>query len=296
MLRISIYLCWLVLAVSIVACNGKGPDRDPVPDTVVTTPPPKPTLLWGYSVVQSYPHDPLAFTQGLVFHGGSLYEGTGLHDSSSIRRVDLASGNVQRMEALPRQYFGEGIALHNGRFYQLTWQNNVCFVYDAMSFQRVDTFSYYGEGWGLTTDGENLIMSDGSSTLRIIDPATFKLKSTVTVFDGSTPVSLLNELEYIRGEVYANVWRTDRIVRIDPTNGKVLGWIDLAGILPDAERTGREDVLNGIAYDAAGDRLFVTGKHWAKLYQIRLTGEGSENAPGSGKKQAADTSARPKLK
>lgn len=224
----------------------------------------------GFEVVQSWPHDPEAFTQGLLYQGGKLYEGTGLNGASSVREVNLETGEVLRKRDVPRQYFGEGLALLGDKLYELTWRSHVGFVYDAATFQQLGQFTYPTEGWGLTTDGASLILSDGTSTLRFLNPSTFAVQRTVTVTDAGREIPELNELEFIRGEIYANVWRTDRIARIDPATGRVNSWIDLTGLLPNRERTGGEDVLNGIAYDAAGDRLLVTGKLWPKLFQIRV--------------------------
>lgn len=224
----------------------------------------------GFEIVQSWPHDTRAFTEGLVFRDGKLYESTGLNGSSDLREVALETGQVVRTHALEQQYFGEGLALFGSRLYQLTWRSHVGFIYDAATFQPVDRFSFTGEGWGMTDDGTSLIMSDGTSTLRFLDPATLAVQRTVKVTDEGREVSLINELEYVNGEVYANVWKTDLIARIDPATGQVKGWIDLTGLLAPSERSGREDVLNGIAYDPATDRLWVTGKFWPRLFQIRV--------------------------
>lgn len=225
----------------------------------------------GFRVVAEYPHDPEAFTQGLVFIDGELFEGTGLNGASTLRRVDLASGDVLEGVALPRRFFGEGIAVLGDRIYQLTWQNGVALVFDRETFEVVDTFSYETEGWGLTTDGTRLIMSDGSDRLFFRDPETFAELDSVQVRDGDTPVTRLNELEYVNGEIWANVWQTDSIARIDPASGEVLGWIDLSGLLADSDRPQTPDaVLNGIAYDAESGRLFVTGKLWPKLFEIEV--------------------------
>ena len=222
-----------------------------------------------YKVVGSYPHDPRAFTQGLVYNDGVLYEGTGLNGQSSIRKVRLETGEVLQVRRLEAQYFGEGIAIWRGSLVQLTWQSGIGFVYDKASFERTTTFNYSGEGWGLTHDGTHLVMSDGSAQLRFLDPKTFREVRRATVRDGGQPVSQLNELEYVRGEIFANVWQTERIARIAPSTGQVKGWIDLHGLLPPPEAAGA-DVLNGIAYDTAGDRLFVTGKLWPRLFHIEL--------------------------
>jgi len=229
-----------------------------------------PAPIYGYQVVRSYPHDRAAFTQGLIFRDGVFYEGTGLNGQSGIRKVKLETGEVLQVKPLGAEYFGEGITDWKGQIVQLTWQSEVGFVYDMKTFEPVRRWSYSGEGWGLTHDAARLVMSDGSSQLRFIDPATFKETGRITVRDGGTPVERLNELEYVKGEIFANVWQTSRIARISPKDGRVTGWIDLAGLLPPADRGG-VDVLNGIAYDAAGDRLFVTGKLWPRVFEIRLT-------------------------
>ena len=231
-----------------------------------------PTPVYGYSVVRSYPHDRHAFTQGLVYHEGVLYESTGLHGRSSIRRVALETGEVLQIRKLDARYFGEGIAIWRDSLVQLTWQSGIGFVYGLKTFEPRRTFTYTGEGWGLTHDGTRIIMSDGSATgtLRFLDPQTLRETGRMTVRDGATPVEGLNELEFVKGEIYANVFGSDRIARISPKTGRVTGWIDLRGLLDPREAAG-VDVLNGIAYDAAGDRLFVTGKLWPRLFEIRLT-------------------------
>ncbi|MGH9323803.1 MAG: glutaminyl-peptide cyclotransferase [Vicinamibacteria bacterium] len=228
------------------------------------------TPVYTYKVTNSYPHDTSAFTQGLVYSDGVLYEGTGLQGRSSLRRVDLETGNVlQRTELLP-MYFGEGIAVLGNRIYQLTWTTGVGFIYDKKTLGLLQEFHYGIEGWGMTHDGASLIVSDGSFNLYYWDPETLVETRRLTVTDGGKPVTHLNELEYVEGEIYANVWQEDRIARISPQTGKVLSWIDLTGLLPLAERHGREDVLNGIAYDPATERLFVTGKLWPKVFEIQI--------------------------
>jgi glutamine cyclotransferase len=223
------------------------------------------TPVYSYRVLRTYPHDPTAFTQGLVYTDGVLYEGTGMYGDSSLRKVDLETGQVLQYRDLSSQYFGEGIVVLSDTIIQLTWRQYVAFVYNRETFSQTGTFTYTTEGWGLTHDGDRLIMSDGSSTLFFRDPQTFSRTGQVQVLDGTTPVARLNELEYIAGEIYANVWLTDRIVRIDPTTGQVTAWIDLTGLRPPGT-----DVLNGIAYDTVGDRLFVTGKYWPSLFEIEL--------------------------
>ena len=226
--------------------------------------------IYTYRISNSYPHDPNAFTQGLVYADGFLYEGTGLHGKSTLRKVDLKTGRVLQQIKLPDQFFGEGVTLFNNRIVQLTWRSNIGFVYDMHSFKPLLEFNYPTEGWGLTHDGEHLIMSDGTSNLYLLDPKTFEELGRINVHDNNGPLPRLNELEYVRGEVYANIWMTDRIVRIDPQTGQVQGWIDLQGLLGARNHSTPVGVLNGIAYDARNDRLFVTGKLWPKIFEIKL--------------------------
>jgi glutamine cyclotransferase len=232
---------------------------------------PTPIPVYGYRVIERYPHDPNAFTQGLIYVDGDLYEGTGRQGQSTLRRVDLESGVVEQMARLPDEFFGEGITLFGDRIIQLTWTSRTGFVYDWESFALLDTFTYNTEGWGLTHDDKSLIMSDGSNILTYLDPESFAPLGQVAVSAEGQPVSMLNELEYINGSIYANLWQTNYIARIDAESGQVTAWIDLTGLLPPEDRTGAEDVLNGIAYDAEGDRLFVTGKLWPLLFWIELT-------------------------
>jgi glutaminyl-peptide cyclotransferase len=227
------------------------------------------TPTFTYRVVRSYPHDRQAYTQGLVFHNGVLYEGTGLNGQSSIRKVRLETGEVLQIRPLDQKYFGEGIAIVGSDLIQLTWQTEVGFVYELGTFNSRRTFTYTGEGWGLTYDGKRLVMSDGSPTLRFLDPSTLKETGRLTVRDRGMPVDDLNELEIVKGEILANVYRTERIARISPKSGQVTGWIDLRGLLSPRDAAG-VDVLNGIAYDSAKDRLFVTGKLWPRLFEIQI--------------------------
>jgi len=229
-----------------------------------------PPPVYTYSVVNTYPHDPTAYTQGLVYSDGELFESAGLYGQSSLRRVALETGEMLQRYDLPSKYFAEGLALVDDRLIQLTWQSQVGFVYDATTFELLDQFSYPTEGWGLAWDGRHLIMSDGSATLRYLDPDTFAVERSLVVTDGDTPIVKLNELEVIDGEVWANIYQTDRIVRISPRTGAVVGWIDLTGLLPVEDRQPGVDVLNGIAWDAAGKRILVTGKRWPKLFEIVL--------------------------
>jgi glutaminyl-peptide cyclotransferase len=229
------------------------------------------TPVQGYKVVNSYPHDPDAFTQGLFFHDGFLFEGTGLRGRSSIRKVEIETGKVVQQVDLPADVFGEGISQWGDRLIGITWTEQTAYVLDLKSFKLWRKFSYPGEGWGLTHSDKELVMSDGSAELRFLDPNTFKELRRVRVTADGKPVDQLNELEWVEGEVLANVWMSDRIARIDPKTGRVTGWIDLRGLLPDNQRPNADAVLNGIAYDARKKRLFVTGKLWPKLFEIQLT-------------------------
>ena len=239
---------------------------------LAATVPPSPTGFPHYTseVVNVFPHDPTAFTQGLVYLNGVLYETTGLTGRSSLRKVALATGEVLQKADLPPNIFGEGMTVLGDRIFQITWKNQKGFVYDRATFAVQKEFTYPGEGWGLTTDGQALIMSDGTNEIRFIDPDTFQVLRTIRVFYRNQPLAYLNELEYIKGEIFANVWQTNVIVRIDPASGNVLGAIDCAHLLAPSDYSPTTDVLNGIAYDAASDRLFVTGKNWPKLFEVRL--------------------------
>ena len=255
------HLAIILVTVAVIAASlvtlvllGNTPvDREPVHYT--------------YNIVNTYPHNESAFTQGLVFEDGFLYEGTGLYGQSTLRRVELETGNVTQLYSLPDYLFGEGITIFEDKIIQLTWKNHTGFVYERRSFDLLQEFEYPTQGWGLTHNGSRLIMSDGNATLYFLDPETLQTIGQVEVSD-EEPVTSLNELEYINGRVYANIWKKDQIAIINPETGKVTGWIDLSGI-NDSEKT-TENVLNGIAYDQNGDRLFVTGKMWSKLFEIEL--------------------------
>lgn len=223
-----------------------------------------------YHVVHAYPHDQQAFTQGLVYVNGHLYESTGIEGRSSLREVDLETGRILQFHVVPDQYFAEGLTDWKNMLIQLTWQSHVAFVYDRATFRLLRTLHYDGEGWGLTHDTKSLILSDGTATLRFFDPETFHEVRRITVKDSGKPVTQLNELEYIHGEIYANIWHSDRIARISSATGRVLGWIDLKGLMPRDQLSNDEAVLNGIAYDTAHDRLFVTGKLWPKVFEVTI--------------------------
>lgn len=247
------------LTVLLSACSST--DAQPLDDL-------QPTIGPGYVVVGEFPHDPQAYTQGLDFQGTRLFEGTGLNGRSSLRRVDLETGEVLRKVDLAERFFGEGITVLGQRIYQITWQSERAFVYDKKTFRRIRRFSYEGEGWGLTHDGRRLIMSNGSATITFRDPKTFAVLDEIEVTDGGEPVEMLNELEWVEGEIFANVWQTDDVVRIDPATGDVTGRLDLTA-LKQQQQEG--EVTNGIAYMESQDRLFVTGKLWSSVYEIELT-------------------------
>ncbi len=227
-----------------------------------------------YTIVQTYPHNSSAFTEGLTFADGALYESTGLYGSSTLRKIDLETGNILKEIVLPDQHFGEGMTIVNDRIIQLTYKEHVGFVYDKTTFSQVDTFSYITEGWGLTFDGNRLIMSDGSSNLYFLDPVTYQNTGHVTVNDGNVSITSINELEYVKGDVYANIWMQKRIAIINPENGQVKAWIDLSDLESSSPQMS-ENVLNGIAYDAQNDRLFITGKNWPDLFEIKLIPQNS---------------------
>ena len=252
----------LVLVFSLATLNCQNGPTTATTDKIATD---------GYEVVHVYPHDPNAFTQGLVFHEGNFLESTGEVGHSSLRRVEIDTGKVVQKVDVPPPYFAEGITLIKGKIYQVTWQHQLGFVYDALTFEKTGEFKYTGEGWGLTNDGQSLILSDGTNQIRFLDPDNFQVTRTIAVLDGHSPVAEINELEYVQGEIYANIWHADRIARIDPKTGKVVGWINLAGLLAPGEVQDEEAVLNGIAFDEKSGRLFVTGKLWPKVFEIRLT-------------------------
>jgi glutaminyl-peptide cyclotransferase len=256
----------LVLGLSLTCCQCNASADHSTAKTAENAP----VVRYGYQVVNIWPHDPNAFTQGLVFSDGKLLESTGQEGRSSLRRVELQTGSVLQRVPVPEPFFAEGLTLLNGKLYQLTWQHQLGFIYDAQKLEQIGKFNYTGEGWGLTTDGHSLILSDGSNRIRFIDSDSFRVTKTIAVLDGQMPVNELNELEYVQGEIYANIWHDQRIVTIDPQTGRVTGWIDLSGLLQPGEVVDPEAVLNGIAYDQATNRLFVTGKLWPHLFEIKL--------------------------
>jgi len=224
---------------------------------------------YGYKIVHVFPHDPTSFTEGLEYHDGFLYESTGLEHRSVLRKVRLETGAPLQEIHLAPNIFGEGITIINSKIFQLTYKTEIGYIYDFASFRLLNTFKYQGEGWSLTNDGKNIYMDDGTSQIRVWDPNSMHELRRITVHDGARSIDQVNELEWVHGEIYANIWQTERIARISPADGHVIGWIDLKGILPPSERKD-VDVLNGIAYDAAGERLFVTGKLWPKLFEIKI--------------------------
>ncbi|MFN0123967.1 MAG: glutaminyl-peptide cyclotransferase [Blastocatellia bacterium] len=274
-------LALFLLTSALVSCRGASTPMPPAPapssgaataSATAARADGKPAL-WTYEVVREYPHDATSYTQGLIFHEGVFYESAGQYGRSSLRRVEVETGKVLKRTPVPEQFFAEGMTMLGGKLFQLTWQENKCFVYDLATFNKLAEMTYAGEGWGLTHDGKSLILSDGSHRIRFINPANFQVERTISVYednDTTRPLREINELEYVRGEIYANIWQQDVIARIDPQNGRLLGWIDMRGILPGKRDDEADAVLNGIAYDEKGQRLFVTGKLWPKLYEIRL--------------------------
>lgn len=258
--------------------NEPGPNKNVNvnnPSKTVSTVP-----TFTYEIVNTFPHDPKAFTQGLIFHNGFFYESTGQYEESTLRKVEIATGKILQQTPLGDDFFGEGAAILGDKIFQLTWREGTAFVYDVADLKPIKELRYTGDGWGLTTDGTHLIMSDGTHVIRFVDPETFKTVRTITVNrEDGRPLMQINELEFIKGEIWANIWHSEKpqtlgrpnhIARIDPTSGKLLGFIDLSGISPEDQRRDSENTLNGIAYDAAADRIFVTGKNWTKLYEIKI--------------------------
>lgn len=270
----------LVLFLTLLITFGCGADKPAEPGTNTNNASGKKDSasvpVYKFEIVKSYPHDPKAFTQGLVFLNGTLYEGTGGKDDddffSSLRTVDLETGRVRKKIDLDRDYFGEGIAILNNKIYQLTWRESTAFVYNLEDLSKIGEFRYPGEGWGLTTDGTNLFMSDGTHVIRVVNPENFNTVRTITVNDDrGRPIPEINELEWVKDEIWANVWQSDWILRIDPKTGKLLGRIDMRKLVDDERDLNKKaDVLNGIAYDAVGDRIFVTGKLWRRLFEIKV--------------------------
>lgn len=265
------YIFIIMMLSAAISC---GSSSGPVNNGNTAKPAPAPT--YAYDIVKTYPHDTSAFTQGLVIHSGFFYEGTGGYgdDShkSTLRKVEIDTGKVLQNHNLAPEYFGEGVTILGDKIFQLTWKEGKAFVYNLSDFRLLQEFNYAGEGWGLTHDGTNLYQSDGTHVIRVVDPVTFKTTRTIVILDGnSKPIMKLNELEWVKGEIWANVYQTGWIVRIDPQSGKLLGRIDLNTMVDDEQKQNRiADVLNGIAYDEATDRVFVTGKQWRRLFEIKI--------------------------
>jgi glutamine cyclotransferase len=279
--RVILVLLPVAVAVGLVACGKHSSAANSAIPKLESTNANAPVVHYSYEVVNAWPHERSAFTQGLVYHGGDLLESTGLNGESTLRQVDLKTGRVLKQISVPILFFAEGLAVLGEKAYQLTWQNHRGFVYNVYTFQKEKEFTYDGEGWGLTTDGHSLVLSDGTSRIRFVDPTSFQVTRTIDVTSEGRPVVRLNELEWIGGEIFANVWQTNLIVRIDPATGHVRGEIDFGGLLSPEDRHPDTDVFNGIAYDAAQDRLFVTGKHWPKLFEVRIktVGKAANAAP-----------------
>jgi glutaminyl-peptide cyclotransferase len=264
-------LALIVAASCLVACSG-GETKTAPQHTGDSTAATSGVQTYGVTVVHRWPHDPNAFTEGFEMHDGVMYEATGLVGQSGFRSYDLASGTILHRSVLAPPYFGEGITIFRGRLYELTWTTGVGYIYDTATFTRRGTFAYSGEGWGLTHDSVSLIMSDGTSVLRFLDPATLHVQSALNVTADGLPVQKLNELEWIKGEIWANVWQTPQIARINPKTGAVKSWIDITSLLPSGFEADSADVANGIAYDSAADRIFVTGKRWPVVFEIKPNG------------------------
>lgn len=261
--------------VVLTAC-GSTPEKPPAASNNAPKSAKTQLPVYGYEIVKTHPHDPGSFTQGLVFHDGFFYESAGQYKISSIRKVEVETGRVVKRNAVPPEYFAEGLTVLGGRIYQITWQEYTAFVYD-MDFKLIRELRYQGDGWGLTNDGTNLVMSDGTHVIRFVNPENFETVRSIIVRDErGQPVYNLNELEWVKGEIWANIWHSDRIgkpnhiARIDPSSGNIVGWINLSGISPDDVNADPENTLNGIAYDPATDRIWVTGKRWKKLFEIKL--------------------------
>ncbi len=277
-IALNFIVCGVVLPLFLLSCstaplkpaNGvSSPAAASLPLTTPVISAPQPVQYYTYRVINVFPHDPQAFTQGLTFDQGRLYEGTGRHRHSSLRRVELETGEVLQNYQLPEEYWGEGITAYKETLIQLTYQSHTGFVYNKNSFDILRQFTYPTEGWGITTWGNRLVMSDGTSRLYFLDPLTLQTSGSIVVLDNGIPVFKINELEYIKDRIFANIWYTDKIAMIDPSNGQVSGWLDLSGLL-SAEFAGKVDVLNGIAFDVETDRLFVTGKLWPYLFEIQV--------------------------
>lgn len=263
-----------------MACDDKPPvNQDQVngANSPSNTKPNSAVPVYSYEIINTYKHDKKAFTQGLAFRDGFLYESTGQRGKSTLRKVELETGKVLEKRDLANEYFGEGLTILGDTIYQLTWQSRTAFSYSLNDFKLLREFRYAGEGWGLTNDGTNLFMSDGTHVIRIVDPETFKTVRTIVVLqENGKPLFKLNELEYIKGEIWANVWHSEEIgkpnhiARIDPASGKLLGWINLDGISPDDVKRSDENTMNGIAYDESSGRIFVTGKNWKNLFEIKI--------------------------
>lgn len=263
----------ILLAVILLLCSGLLNPQDISAENQVRS---KKVSVSDIIIINSFPHNSKSFTQGLVYYKGYLYESTGINGNSSLKKIDIKSGKAIKEIKLGEKYFGEGITILNNKIYQLTWKNRTCFIYDLHTFLEIGKFFYSGEGWGLTTDGKSLLMSDGSSAIVFINPDTLQITKKIHIQDDKIPVTNLNELEYIGGEIWANIYMQDIIARISPDTGEVLGWIDLKRLYKNVSGRDKMDVLNGIAYDCKGDRIFITGKYWPKLFEIKIQNPGQD--------------------
>lgn len=276
-ITMRIYLIFLVLALAFSCKTEPTPINNNVNINSSPKISPNAIPIYGYEVVNTYKHDANAFTQGLVFREGFLYESTGHYGESTLRKVEIETGKILQKNSLSPDVFGEGLTILNGKIYQISWREGLAWSYNLEDFKLIKEFRYAGEGWGLTNDGTNLILSDGTHVLRVINPENFETIRTITVFrENGLPLMDINELEWVKGEIWANIWHSEKInlpnhiARIDPNNGKILGWINLDGISPEDVGRDEENTLNGIAYDEKTDRIFVTGKKWKRLFEIKL--------------------------
>ncbi len=259
-----------IICATLIGCSTEKPAEEPKPRTDAPATIAAPVRRYGFTVIETYPHDVNAFTQGLIVNNGAFLETTGQYGFSSLRRVSIRSGKVGRFEKIDARYFAEGMTVLKGRIYVLTYLNQKGFIYDETSMEKIGEFSYFGEGWGLTNDGTHLYMSNGTSTISVHDPEGYRTLRTIGVTMDGNPVVNLNELEWINGEIWANVWQAEKILRIDPSTGHVTGLVDMTGLLPASKRTATTDVLNGIAWDPKNDYIYVTGKNWPSVFRIEI--------------------------
>ena len=265
------FICYSFLFCTLVSCSGQKQNEIPnIPKYQEASAATNPNNLYKAEILETFNHNSDYFTEGFEIHDGFIYEGTGLNGKSAVRKWNLKTGEIIKSVDIDDKYFGEGITVFKDKIYQLTWTSGQCFVYDAKTFKNIKTYKYFGEGWGLTNDGKNLIMSDGTNMLKIIDPDKFSTINTISVTDNNVPINNLNELEYIDGEVWANIWMQNKIAVINPENGNVVKWIDLSELLATLEPNEKADVLNGIAFDKQSKKIYLTGKNWKNVFSVKI--------------------------